>query len=387
TGNSVSVTGLNPYTNYTVTIFEYSGSASVPNYGTLFYASSNRYTLASLPTISPTSLNATNIGVSSASLGWTNGDGTYTLTTVRQGTSNSNSPVDGEVYSASSVYGSGDPLGTTSPYSYAVYNSTGSSVIVTGLSPATDYVAAANTFNGIFGAQNYRLSLAPTDGFTTLASQPTANASNLSFRDIDDDAMTISWLNTSTAAGGGTNHLVLMSTSPVVDLPSDGVVYIANNSYGAGTAIGQSFVVYNGTGNAFRVSNLAMETQYYIRVFEFNGSVGTYNPTTNYLTSTYINGQQFSNTSHPGSAASNLTFTGLTANTVTVNWTGGGGSHKIITARPGKRQTALAFDGVNDHVVVPYSSTLQPTSEVTLECWVNRSNWAVSTGIQYFAGN
>jgi PKD-like domain/Concanavalin A-like lectin/glucanases superfamily/FG-GAP-like repeat/IPT/TIG domain/Secretion system C-terminal sorting domain len=387
TGNSVTVFGLSPYTNYTLTIFEYSGSASVPNYGTLFYASSSRYTLATQPTVSPTSLTASNINVNTVSLNWTNGDGVYTLTTVRQSTSNSNSPTDGEVYSASAAFGGGDPIGSTTPYSYVVYNTTGSSLTVSGLSPATDYTAAAYAYNGLFGAQNYRTSAIPTDGFTTLASQPTANASLLNFRDIEDDAMTISWLNTATTAGGGTNHLVLMSTSPVADLPSDGVVYIGNNNYGTGSAIGQSFVVYNGTGNAFRVSNLSMETQYYIRVFEYNGGLGTYNPTTNYLTSTYLSGQQFSNTTHPGLAASNITFTGVTANTVTVNWTGGGGTNKIITARPGKRQTALAFDGVNDHVVVPFSSTLQPASEVTLECWVNRSNWATSTGIEYFAGN
>ncbi|MCU0432498.1 MAG: FG-GAP-like repeat-containing protein [Bacteroidia bacterium] len=387
TGSSVFISGLTANTNYTATIFEYSGSASVPNYNTLLYSAASRYTLATLPSSSPTSLTATSITNSSATLSWTSGSGSNTLTTVQAGTSNTHLPVDGTVYGSSSFFGSGATVGASAPYAYVVYNASFTTVNVTGLSPASNYVAAAFAFNGLFGAQNYRVSSVPTQGFTTLSTQPTANASNLRFRDIEDDAMTISWLNTPTASGGGSGHLVLMSTSPTVDLPVDGTIYTASNNYGSGTLIGQSYVVYAGTGNAFRVQNLSMETEYYIRVFEYNGGSGTYNPTNNYLTSTYLSGQQYSNTTHPGNALSNMTFTANAGNSVTVNWTGSPGQAKIVTASAGRRPTALAFDGTNDHVVVPYNSTLQPTSEVTLECWVNRTSWATGTGTEYFAGN
>ncbi|MCA6363425.1 MAG: VCBS repeat-containing protein [Bacteroidetes bacterium] len=388
TGSSITVSGLTPFTNYTVTIFEYSGSAAVPNYNTLSYASASRYTLETSPTTSPSALTASSISSSSAALSWTNGNGSYTLTTLQAGSTNSNLPVDGTVYGSSSTYGNGATVGSSAPYSYVVFNAASSSLTVSGLSPSTDYTAAAFAFSGLLGAQNYRTISYPTESFTTLANQPTANASNLRFKDIEDDAMTISWLNTPTSSGGGTSHLVLMSTSSTVDLPVDGTLYTASSNFGSGSLIGQSYVVYAGSGNAFRVQNLSMETQYYIRVFEYNGSTGTFNPTANYLTSTYLSGQQYSNTTHPGNTLSNMTFTANTGNAVTVNWTGSPGQAKIVTARAGRRPTAIAFDGVNDHVLVPYNSVLQPSSEVTLECWVNRSNWATgTTNSEYFAGN
>ena len=90
TGSSITVTGLTPFTNYIVTIFEYSGSASTPNYNTLSYASASRYTLETSPTTSPTALAASNINSTTATLSWTNGNGSYTLTTLQAGSTNSN---------------------------------------------------------------------------------------------------------------------------------------------------------------------------------------------------------------------------------------------------------------------------------------------------------
>jgi hypothetical protein len=93
------------------------------------------------------------------------------------------------------------------------------------------------------------------------------------------------------------------------------------------------------------------------------------------------------NTTRPIVAASNMTFSNINPTSVQVNWTSGTGQGRVVQAAPGRRPTALAFDGVNDHVVVNYNAALQPTSAVTLECWVNRSNWNASVATQYYAGN
>lgn len=384
TGSSITVTNLSTYTYYYVTIFEYTGLSTSPTFQTSPYGSSGHYTLAASPTVQVTGLTATNITNNSASLSWTNGNGAYTLETLKAATTNTNLPSDGTVYSSSSNFGTGSPVGG-SPYSYVTANTGGNSSSVSGLNPQTDYVAAAFTYNGLSGGQNYMTTSVPTDGFTTLANQPTTYASNLNFTDIEDDAMTISWLNAT--SGGGSYHLVLVNSTSASDAPIDGSIYTASSTYGSGSLIGSSYVVYAGSGNAVRVTNLpSMETEYRVMVYEYNGGTGTFNNTTNYL-ATPLAGYQYTNATHPGTASSNVTFTNINPTSVQVNWTPGTGQSRIVTARAGHRQTALAFDGVNDYVNVPYNSALQPTAAVTLECWVYRANWAASAPLQYYAGN
>lgn len=385
TATAITVTNLSPQTYYYVTIFEYTGTSTSPDFNISSYASSGHYTLATSPTTQATGYTATNLAPTTATISWTPGNGTYTLGSLRSGVTNNNLPTDATSYGSSSSYGSGGTIGS-SPYAYVVYNGSGSSVNVSGLSPQTNYVATGFSYNGPYGgSQNYYTSSYDTVGFTTLATEPTSTSSYLDATDITDDAMTLSWL--TPASGGGTYHLVLVNSTSANDVPLDASMYTANSSYGLGSLIGSSYVVYAGTGNAVRVTNLpSMETTYTIRVFEFNGGAGTFNATTNYLSygaSTY----QTTNTTHPIVPASNMTFSNITSTSVQVNWTNGTGQQRIVQAKAGRRQTALAFDGVNDHVVVGYNSALQPTTALTLECWVYRANWATSVATQYYAGN
>ncbi|TND07640.1 MAG: cell surface receptor IPT/TIG domain-containing protein, partial [Bacteroidetes bacterium] len=381
TGSSVTVSNLTTYTQYTVTVFEY---ASGYNYNTIGYPSLSHYTIDTQPTVQASGFNTTNLAPTSATVNWTGGNGGYTLVTLRSGTTNNNIPTDATYYSYSSSYGSGATVGS-SPYSYSIYSYLSSTVNVTNLSPSTSYVAAGFDYNGYWsGAQNYMTSGYDTVGFTTLANEPTSTVSYTACTDVWDDAMTISWLNPT--SGGGTNRLVLINDNSANDVPIDANLYTANSTYGLGSQIGSSYVVYSGSGNAVRVTGLNMQTSYTIRVFEYNGGAGSFNPSTNYMT---YGGYSLclTNTTQPGSGASNMTFSNINPTSVQVNWTGGTGQAKIVQAKPGRRQTALAFDGVSDHVVVPYNSALQPTAAVTLECWVYKANWATSVATQYIAGN
>ena len=72
----------------------------------------------------------------SVTLTWTRGNGNQVLIIVRQDSSTVTDPTDGATYSANSVFASGDDLGSNS---YAVYNSTGTSFTLTGLSYASTY--------------------------------------------------------------------------------------------------------------------------------------------------------------------------------------------------------------------------------------------------------
>ena len=92
TGSSVTVTGLSPFTLYYVTIFEYTGTASSPTFQLSPYGSASHYSLASQPSTQASSPTATALSSSGATLSWTPGNGTYSLATLKQATTNTNTP-------------------------------------------------------------------------------------------------------------------------------------------------------------------------------------------------------------------------------------------------------------------------------------------------------
>jgi hypothetical protein len=74
---------------------------------------------------------------------------------------------------------------------------------------------------------------------------------------------------------------LVKSGSAPTGTPTDGTAYIANATYGSGTAIGDGYVAYNGTGSSFTLSGLSASTAYYLKIYEYNGT----NTSINYLTS------------------------------------------------------------------------------------------------------
>ena len=122
-----------------------------------------------------------------------------------------------------------------------------------------------------------------TCGATT---EPITNSSALNFSDIKCEELTFDWVN-----GNGTNRIVVMSTSVITGIPTDQTAYTANSVFGSGTTIAASeFVVYNGTGNTVTVTGLTLNTNYFVSIFEYNGTLS--NCTENYLTSSPLTGNQ-----------------------------------------------------------------------------------------------
>lgn len=384
TASSITIYGLTSGTYYTVSVFEYTGTSTSPNFTTSPYGSAGQYALVAQPVTQCSAMAVSNITTNGATLSWTAGSGSRELVTVKYATTNTNTPTDGTDYISSSSYGSGDAVGGP-PYSYAVYDATSTSVTVSNCGASSNFTANAFTFDGVMGQNNYLTTSYPTVGFTTLATEPTSCATNLEVRDVESDAFTVSWANATT--GGGAYHLVLINSTSASDIPLDATIYTGSTTYGSGNQIGSSYVVYSGSANGVRVTNLALETDYTIRVFEYNGYNGTFNPITNYLTSSYAYAVRTTNTPRPTTGSTTMNFTSVTPTSATVNWTSGNGQQRIVTAKPNRRPTALSFDGTNDYVVVPYNSALQPTAAVTLEAWAYRSAWTATASAQYIAGN
>ena len=273
--NSVITTGLAFNTSYYFAVYEYNGSGACTNYFTVSPLTGNATTLCSEPTtqVSFASYTATS---STITLNLINGNGNKRI--IVGSTSPISAlevPLDGSTYTASTNFGSGSAIGA----GFVVYNSTGNSTSISGLSPSTTYYFAG--FENCTATDNYLTSTYSTltAGTTPGCGSPTIAASGINYTSIQDVSMTINW-----TSGDATNRLVILSTLPIGggDIPVNATTYSANSLFGGGSMIGSSFVVYAGTGSSVNVTGLTANTNYYTAVFEFNNC-----PPTNYLTSLY----------------------------------------------------------------------------------------------------
>ncbi len=108
------------------------------------------------------------------------------------------------------------------------------------------------------------------------ASQPTTfNPDNISTTDFE--------LNWNPAADSKT-LIIASEDAPPNQSPVDGVDYIPDAFFGDGDALGNSFVVYEGTGDQIVISNLTPGTEYFFEAYSFCGaSTSTLYNTTNPL--------------------------------------------------------------------------------------------------------
>jgi hypothetical protein len=108
--------------------------------------------------------------------------------------------------------------------------------------------------------------------FTTLT-EPTVQASNVTFPQVSGGAMRISW-----TRGNGTGAIVVMRLDSVVRAdPGDGDDYLGSSVFGEPTAeltpgSTSNFVVYKGSGNSIHVTGLTPNTAYSVVVYEYTGA-------------------------------------------------------------------------------------------------------------------
>lgn len=88
----------------------------------------------------------------SITISWTSGSGSSRIVLVKQGKTVDSPPVNNTTYTASPTFGSGTQVGTGN---YTVYNSTGNSVAVSGLTANTIYTFKVFEYNGGAGSELY----------------------------------------------------------------------------------------------------------------------------------------------------------------------------------------------------------------------------------------
>ena len=156
------------------------------------------------------------------------------------------------------------------------------------------------------------------------AQAPSKQASYVSFSNVDETQMRISWIN-----GNGGNRIVTITPAgETVENPTNGTNYTANTNYGsAATITTNTRVVYNGSGRTrtVLVSGLTGSTSYTVKVFEYNFSGGQ----RTYQTADAVNNPRGIKTAI--AKPSNITFSNIGFSSASATWTGGTSTDMILS--------------------------------------------------------
>lgn len=230
------------------------------------------YTGCVTPTAQATFVSVTPIFSGNFTINFTAGTGgNGRIVVVKQGSPVTGFPTSGVNYiPGSNNFGAALP--TIAAGEKVVYNGTGTSVNVIGLTPNTTYYIQVFEYAG---TNCYLVSsVSNTGSATTLCNTPVTNASVVTAAPVGTTTATLTWTN-----GSGTNRLVVVNaTSAVTGAPVDGTSYSANSSYSASPVFtpGTGRIVFNGTTNTVALTNLASNTVYHVAVFEFNSGTNCY---------------------------------------------------------------------------------------------------------------
>ena len=345
TGTSVTVTGLNPSTDYIAQVFEYNGGPGYENYNPNTGTNNPKVqatTAINRPTVQTYNLTFSSVQYAQMTVGWTNGNGEKRVVFAKAASSGTAVPIDNTTYTANTAFGSGTQISSSGWY--AIYNSTGTSVTVTGLTAGTSYIFQVFEYNGSAGIETYFTDSAtdnPKVQATATVSEPSSQATNLTFSSVAYTSMIVGWSN-----GNGENRIVFAKQANTgTATPVDNTNYTASATFGSGTQISSSgwYAVYKGTGTSVAVTGLTAATDYIFQVFEYNSSGSTYNYNPNTGTNNPLS-QATAIVTQPTTQATAVTFSSITNVQMTVSWTNGNGEKRAVFIKQANTGTATPVD-------------------------------------------
>ncbi len=185
------------------------------------------------PTYQASNFSVSSVGDNTATVNWNRGNGDKVLVVAHQGAAVNSDPVSGNSYTANSAFGSGTQLGTGN---FVVYNGTGTSVNLTGLSKGTTYYFAVYEYNTSDNCYN---TTELTGNVTTTGVSYCASQGN-SVTDEWLNQVTIGTINNTSGANGGYADFTSMST----DIPLGGSENITLYPTWSGTKYDEGFAVW-----------------------------------------------------------------------------------------------------------------------------------------------
>ena len=174
---------------------------------------------------------------------------------------------------------------------------------------------------------------------------PTQASTNLWFNAIDGGYFNLGW----TAGNGARRIMVCKVGSAPGFVPQNGIDYNANTQFGLGPEVAPGeFIVYDHFSSSFFLTGLTPATQYFFRIYEYNGTGSA----TEYLTSSFLSGSG-TTSAIPTVQTSNVNFSNVSTNSLTVTWTSGNGFRRLIVVR---QANVTAVDPV---IGQPYNVSFQ----------------------------
>lgn len=265
------------------------------------------------------------------------GNGAKRLVLVKMGSAVDSIPTNGLTYEANAAFGLGGFIGANS----VVYNSTDTTFELTNLNNSSNYHVAVFEFNG-FSTYTKYLGNPARENFTTTTSfnPPTNSTTNLTFTDVRVTSAVLKW-----TKGNGENRLVVLrENSAVNQTPTDSTEYFASTEMGSGSDLGSdNFVVYNGDGDSCVLTNLKSNKTYHAAIFEYNGPA--------LLSRFKMSNPGLGNTTtltmatKPIVPATNLAISNIASDEVTLNWTNGGGTSRIVIASMSQAVSTMPLEG------------------------------------------
>lgn len=215
------------------------------------------------PATQASSVNFTSVTTTGFTINWTNGSGSNRVVLLKSGSAVDSDPVDGTTYTANAAFGSGTQIGTGN---YVVYNGSGSSVPVTGLTSGVTYYAAVYEYDGLSAVTNYLTTSPATGNQTTLApaialSSPSQVEAGDIYKGSDDNVISKFQLAVTTAQATVTSISVpLAGTYLAADIKTSGLKlwYNSTDLFIGATQLGTSQSSGSvGTGETVSFSSLS----------------------------------------------------------------------------------------------------------------------------------
>lgn len=231
-------------------------------------------TICTAPTTDASNFTTANVTGNSMNLSWTSGNGDNRIVVIKEGSSVDFVPDNGHNYTASADYSAAADLIPAG--NRVVYNGSGTSVSVVGLTGGTTYYYKIFEYKCANGSQAYYTSGTPSS--TSNITLP-APVTDLAVSCISGGSATITW----TAPEGNYDGVVIgvRQGSTCEAISGNASSYTANTVFGSGTIINTATrTVYNaysgssGTSASVTVSNLTT-APYYIMAYTYKGSTGS----------------------------------------------------------------------------------------------------------------
>lgn len=216
------------------------------------------------PTTQPSAINFSSVTTTGMTIDWTGGNGSNSLVVISEGTPVVAAPGSGSTYTANTVFGSGQDLGSNN---YVVYNGTANTVTITGLTANTTYYVSVFEFDNATSCYN---TTSPATNNQTTACGAIPDPVTSFVGTPGNTQVTLNWTNPS---GCFDEVLVVAEDGLIGFSPSgNGATYVANSVYGSGTCVNctgsnNEYVVYKGTVNTVTVTGLTNGVEYCFRIW------------------------------------------------------------------------------------------------------------------------